>query len=870
MRQYLEIKERHKDAIVFFRMGDFYEMFFEDAKLSSRILNIALTSRDKAKKIPMCGIPFHAATNYISKLVNAGYKVALCEQIKDSTNPTALIQREVAKIITLGNLTEDEFLSSTDNNFIGAVIWDKKKCGFAYMDVSTGEFKLTELDSEEATLNEIKTIRPSELLLSDEDEKKIPSLFNIGINKKNITVLPSFDFDFSRSEDFLKTHFGINSLDGFGCGDSNAGVKAAGAILRYITETNRADLKHITKCIPYHPDDHMVLDSSTQKNLELIQNARTLTKEGTLLDLLDRTKTPMGTRLLTTWVNRPLIISSEINLRLQSVEEFIDKREERLKTSVILSDIYDLERLISRVAIGSAMPRDMISLKNSLKNIPNLIQSASLFSSKLIKDETDVLDPLEDLTSLIESTLKDSAPIHIRDGGFIREGFSPALDELRDIGDGGKEFIARLETKEREETGINSLKVGFNRVFGFYIEVTKAHCSKVPMHYIGKQTLVNSERFITPELKEWETKILGAEEKSKALEAEIFSRLREDALLYIERVQMTARSIALLDVLISLATVSEGRGYVKPIVNDGESINIIEGRHPVIESTIEDEFVPNDITLDKKDHLIIILTGPNMAGKSTFIRQAALIVLMAQIGSFVPAKNATIGVVDRIFSRVGASDDISKGQSTFMVEMNETANILNNATERSLLILDEIGRGTSTFDGLSIAWAVTEFIHDSARLRSRTLFATHYHELTDITLTKTGVKNYNMMVKEWDGKVHFLRKVAPGGASRSYGIQVAKLAGIPDPVINRADEILKNLEDGEFSATGEPVLAKHKSGVGDKTPQLNLPHLLGGGSENLEKLEPLRKELKNINPDEMTPIEALMVLNKIKKLSEEL
>jgi DNA mismatch repair protein MutS len=873
MRQYVEIKNQHRDAILFFRMGDFYEMFFDDAKLASRILGIALTSRDKERDIPMCGIPYHSAKNYIARLVREGYKVAICEQLEDPDQAKGIVERAVTRVITPGIALDEDLLDSKTNNFIAAASWKTNGAGFAYMDVTTGDFEITDLPDRSSLYEEIKRVNPSELLLpgpagqrtSVRDLSDREPLEELPV--KNITYLGKYDFQFQVAVERLTKHFNISSLDGFGLSDLTEGVRAAGALLYYVKHTQRADLNHIKRCTPYYPQSFLVMDHSTRINLELMQNIRTAERSCTLLELLDRTSTAMGGRRLRAWLTYPLVDTSEIKRRLDAVEELIDKKEDRMDIEEVLSGVYDLERLIGRVSLKVAGPRDLVSLKVSLKKIPGLKEILKNFKSPIMEETMLSLDAAKEAVSLIDASIMDSPPATTREGGIIEDGYSKELDELRAIGSGGKDWIARLERAERARTGINTLKVGYNKVFGYYIEVTKANLSQVPADYIRKQTLVNAERFITPALKEWEAKILTAEERAQELELKLFKEVTDEVARYTERVQKTASLVGVLDVLATFAKVSEDKNYVKPDINDGDAIIIEQGRHPVVEGMSPEPFIQNDHRLDCKENQIIVLTGPNMAGKSTYIRQVALIVVMAQIGCFVPAARASIGVVDRIFTRVGASDDLSRGQSTFMVEMNEAANILNNATSRSLVILDEIGRGTSTFDGLSIAWAVAEYLHDTPGVRAKTLFATHYHELTELSLTKARVKNYNMTVKEWNDRVIFLRKVLPGGSNRSYGIQVARLAGIPEEVIERATEILKNLERGELNEEGMPRLATRirqvpRGEIG--RAQKNLPGLLGGDRDSIHD------ELRNIDPDRITPVEALNILNRIKGMLEDL
>ncbi len=851
MRQYLDLKAQNSDAVLFFRMGDFYEMFFEDAKTASRVLGIALTSRDKNREIPMCGVPYHAAATYIARLVKEGLKVAVCEQIEDPNDSKGIVGRAVTRVITPGVTIDDELLDPRTNNFIASVSFGPRVSGLAYMDVSTGEFRAAEFSGAEEIRDEIRRIHPLELIVSDGAEDRLGSE---DLRVKKLTPVPKYGYKPDTAAETLTRHFGTTSLEGFGLGELKEAVKAAGALLGYIKSTQKSELSHIKKCVPYSTGEYLIIDHSTRRNLEITENIRTGGKEGTLLDTLDRTKTAMGARLLKSWLLHPLKDKARIGARQNAVGELIEMRDLRGELQELLNEVYDLERLMVRVSLKAATPKDLVSLRSSLEKIPSIKRTVGQFSSPLIAAMSADIDPVEEAEALIGSSVVDSPPYSVKDGGVVREGYDPALDELRSIGAGGKDWIARLERDERARTGINSLKVGYNRVFGYYIEVTKTNLSSVPDDYIRKQTIANAERYITPALKEWEERILTAEEKARELEASIFANIVESLSKYSERVQKTAGVLAALDALGSLAEAAERMNYAMPTVNDGDSIEIEGGRHPVIEAGVKD-FVPNDLLLDGSSNGIIILTGPNMAGKSTYLRQNALIVLMAQIGSFVPASKAVIGAVDRIFTRVGASDDLARGHSTFMVEMNEAANILNNATGKSLIILDEIGRGTSTFDGLSIAWAVVEYIHDNPELKAKTLFATHYHELTDLSLTKERVKNYNMAVKEWNERIIFLRKVVPGGSSRSYGIQVARLAGLPAPVISRALEILRNLETGELNDSGLPRLA-FKREAGPDAGQMTL----------FGERDPVRERLREMEPDSMTPLEALTELHKLKEM----
>jgi len=862
MRQYLEIKEELGDAIVFFRMGDFYEMFFEDAVTASRVLGITLTARDRAKEIPMCGFPHHASTGYIKKLILEGFKVAVCEQIDPVEGSKGLVRREVARVITPGTVLDDELLEPRSNNFIAAILFADNLYGLSYMDISTGEFMVTEYKVERELIDELMTLRPLEVLVGEDSKGLISSA---GLNIKKISTRPERDFSISLNIERLTRHFKTNGLEGFGCEGLRAGAGAAGALLHYIKETQRSELPHIQKLTPYITKDYMAVDNSTARNLELTVNSRSGTRSGTLLEILDDTATAMGARLLQSWMARPLKEVGEIQRRHDAVDELLLDISLRERVGGLLKGISDLQRLSTRVSMGSASPRDLVALKGSLKSVGELKKNLAHLHTPFLCEIHRDLDAVEEVSDLIEETIVEKPPITLKDGGIIKNGFNAELDELRQIGAGGKDWIAALEREERKKTGINTLKVGYNRVFGYYIEVTRANLANVPESYTRKQTLVNAERFITADLKVWEERILRAEEEALALEALIYGGLISKIAPMEARITTTAELVAALDVILSFTLVSIKNNYIKPSVNDSLALRITDGRHPVVERAVKknEGFVSNDVTLNSAEQAIIILTGPNMAGKSTYLRQNALIVYMAQLGCFVPAGEVSMGVVDRIFSRVGASDDLRSGQSTFMVEMNETANILNNATERSLIILDEIGRGTSTFDGLSIAWAVVEYLHNHLKSPPRTLFATHYHELTELSLTLERLKNYNMAVKEWEGEIIFLRKVQRGQASSSYGIHVARLAGLPREVIKRAGEILKNLSSDELTEKGLPRLAKSReAGVkGDNTVEEGLYQKNLLGSEDR-----LRSELRSIDLNETTPILALNILHRLKNM----
>ncbi|KAF0118379.1 MAG: DNA mismatch repair protein MutS [bacterium] len=770
IKQYLEIKEAHKDAILFYRMGDFYEMFFEDAEIASRILDITLTSRDKNKEnsVPLCGIPYHSVSPYISKLINQGYKVAICEQVEDPKKAVGIVNREVTRIITPGLVVDTDTLESTENNFLLGISFNNESWGIAFLDLSTGEFRATEITDYRVLLEEILRIGPREILvprfLNENDSFQT---FLKSMNKYVLTYMDDDIFDYEKSLKLLSKQISRESFKNLDSDSMKEAVNAAAGIVHYIKATQKAELGHINHLSFYHVNEYMIVDEPTKRNLELFCTIRDRSKKGSLIGILDKTMTAMGGRKIRNWLNYPLLTIGKIRERLDVVSELKDETISRTDIRGLLKEIRDLERINSKVSLVTVNGRDLIQLKTSISYLPKIKEQLGKLTSNLAQEIFSQLDELTDIYNLIEESITEDPPFTIREGGVIKEGYDSNLDELRKIGKGGKGWIVSLEAKERKKTGINSLKV--------------------PQDYIRKQTLVNAERYITQELKEYESTVLEAEQKQVELEFQLFNQIREHVGMETKRIQHTASLVAELDVLLAFAEVADRYNYVKPIINEEDLISIIDGRHPVIEQMNlgGDRFVPNDISLDSKENQLIIITGPNMAGKSTIMRQVALIVLMAHIGSFVPAKEATVGLVDRIFTRVGALDNLAKGESTFMVEMNETASILRNASNKSLIILDEIGRGTSTFDGLSIAWAVAEYIHDQPTLRTKTLFATHYHELTELALTKERVKNYNIAVKEWNDRIIFLRKLVEGGTSRSYGIQVARLAGLPGEVIDR-------------------------------------------------------------------------------------
>jgi len=813
MRQYQDIRrELPPNTLLLFRLGDFYEMFFDDAREASALLNVALTKRGDT---PMCGVPYHSARAYVAKLVEAGKRVAICDQVGEVT-PGKLVRREIARILSAGTL-DDFGLEENRHNYLAAVCPDKKSSGLAWLDLSTGEFRLAEIESPAQLADQLARLQPSELLIPDHldttPELPLPP-----------TPHDAFAFDLTQATDLLRDHFRVQSLDGFGCTDLPHGTRAAGALLHYITRSLRRDAQHLAPPKPWHATSYLLLDAVTQTNLELVESR---SPEGTSLrGAIDRTLTPMGARLLREWILHPLRDLAAITHRQDLVAAFHDDPTRLAAIRDILRDIRDMERAVSRLSLASGNARDLVALKTSLALLPSLRAAlAENDTSPLLALAAD-LRTFDPLVTLLESAVVDEPPPTLRDGGMIREGYNPDLDELRRAGTEGRRWIAELQDREIARTGIKSLKIRYNSVFGYYLEVTKSNLASVPDDYTRKQTTANSERFITPELKEMEGRILGGEERARALESEIFSQLRTAVLAELASLQHTARAVAQIDTLAGLAETARTFRYIRPKLTATGVINITDGRHPVLDQTMPaGRFVPNDTALDTDAPRLVILTGPNMAGKSTYIRQVALLVLLAQTGSFIPAADAEIGLVDRIFTRVGATDDLARGQSTFMVEMNETAAILNNATDRSLVILDEIGRGTSTFDGLSIAWSVAEHLHDVTACR--TLFATHYHELTDLARTRPGVTNCNIAVREWNDDIIFLRKIIPGPADQSYGIQVARLAGLPEAILKRAREILTNLENSELTAEGKPALA-------EKRPR---PHKLRAFTDQLDLFE---------------------------------
>ncbi|MBW2630492.1 MAG: DNA mismatch repair protein MutS [Deltaproteobacteria bacterium] len=850
MRQYLEIKEAHRDCIIFFRMGDFYEMFFEDAEVASKVLEITLTSRNKGREdaIPLCGVPWHAASSYIAKLIENGYKVAVCEQMEDPKDVQGIVKREVVRIVTPGLVVDSDNLSAKENNFLAGISVLDGVFGLAFVDISTGEFRVTESDDKEAFLDEIAGLDFREMVICEElKESELMEAFAGRTIGCSVSYLPSDYFLLDDASGLVDEFFnGGREVDFDG---HPAMTGAAGAVLRYVKETQKDRLNHINDVLWYDIRNYLVLDDTAKKNLELFATIQGGRKRGSLFHVLDETTTAMGGRKLRWWLNYPLVDPDKIKTRLAAVSEIKDDHllRENLRSS--LAGIYDLERLGSRVSMGVANGRDLLALGRSLRLIPVIKDTISMLESSLISAIRNELDDMPDVADLIGNAIAEDPPATIRDGYVIKKGYDDELDKLILLGTDGKKWIAAMEDRERKRTGIGSLKVGFNNVFGYYIEVTRTNSNMVPGDYVRKQTLVNAERYINQELKEYEVLVLGAEERRKKREYELFVEIRERIACEITRIQQTASRLADLDAIASLAEVAEMYNYCCPRVNNGDLIDIKGGRHPVVERMNPDGgFVPNDTLLDRNGNRFLIITGPNMAGKSTYIRQTAVIVLMAQMGSFVPADEAETGIVDRIFTRVGAGDSLSGGQSTFMVEMTEVASILKNASSRSLILLDEVGRGTSTFDGLSIAWAVAEYIHDSDKLGARTLFATHYHELTDLARTMDGVRNLSIAVKEWGDRVIFLRTIVEGGTNRSYGIEVARLAGVSEDVISRAREVLRNLEKGELDEVGLPRIARGKPPRKGNIGQMDL---FAG------KRSRLINELKELDVLNMTPMEAL-------------
>ena len=893
MQKYMETKEEYKDCILFYRLGDFYEMFFKDAEICSKELELTLTGKSCGleERAPMCGVPFHAVDTYLNKLVNKGYMVAICEQVEDPKLAKGLVKREVIRIATPGTNLNTQALDESRNNYLMCIVYTTNSYGVSYVDVTTGDYYVTEFDSENKLLDEISKTSPSEIICND-------SFLVSGIDLEDLRerlhiVVSSIDawhFDEDRCIQTLKDHFRVSSLAGLGLDDYSIGVTAAGAVMQYLVETQKIALDHITSIKTYTPNNYMLLDRSTRRNLELCETMREKVKRGSLFWVLDKTKTAMGARMLRNSIEQPLVSLDDINARLDIIEELNNNAITREEIREYLSPIYDLERLISKISYRSANPRDLIAFRQSLEMLPPIKTLLASFESSTLPELGEKLDDLNDVYTLINDSIEDEPPLTVREGGIIKDGYNEEVDKLRKAKTEGKKWLADLLEEEKERTDIKNLRIKYNKVFGYYLEVTNSYKELVPDDWTRKQTLANAERYTTPKLKELEDTILGAEDKLFTLEYNIFCDIRDSIYKEIGRVQTSAKIIAMIDMYTSLALVAERNNYVRPVMNKKGIIDIKNGRHPVVENMIQnDMFVANDTYLDNNKHRISIITGPNMAGKSTYMRQTALIVLMAQIGSFVPAESATIGVVDRIFTRVGASDDLASGQSTFMVEMTEVANLLRNATKHSLIILDEIGRGTSTFDGLSIAWAVVEHIANTKLLGAKTLFATHYHELTELEGKLDSVDNYCIAVKEQGEDIVFLRKIIKGGADKSYGIQVAKLAGVPDSVIKRANEIVEQLSDNDIAGKAKDIEVEYdipdyeygieqqtttkrrrrkKSSSEIESEQLGQLSLFDTTNTNV-KTDDIIVELHDLDLSTTTPIDAMNILYKLQtKLKE--
>jgi len=858
MRQYLEVKQTYPDEILFYRMGDFYEMFFEDAELASRLLDITLTSRNKKAEspIPMCGVPYRAVQTYIARLINLGYKVAICDQVEDPSVAQGLVKREVVRVITPGMVLENELLDEKSNNYVLAAIIEKNLIGVSYLDVSTGTFRVTESNNLDEIIQETYRITPKEVLLPSVSGDTAFEAYIDAVQNLNPSRLSPKAFDYPQAKERLLRTLGTISLEGFGCDQLRPGLRAAGALIFYVQETQKQAIAHIRSIEPYRLDNYLFLDDQSYQNLEIEKNLRTGTRKGALISVLDQTVTAMGSRMLKQWIRYPLTDASRIESRFNAIDEARKLYQATQAIRDCLQEIHDIERLRSKISMGHANARDLLSLKQSLQQLPSLETQLETYRSPLYEANYDGAALIR-LAKQIDAAIRDDAAPTLHEGGIIREGFDPDLDELIQMTRDGKSWLIRLEAQERERTGITSLKVRYNKVFGYYLEIPKSRLDAVPSEYIRKQTLVNAERFITPELKEFEEKVTNAEGKRAELEFSIFNDLKTQVVQSNADLQRLGDFLARLDCLLALTIISQNNNYTRPAINSEGRLQIEDGRHPVIEKMIPGErFVPNTIDMDNQNNQVIIITGPNMAGKSTVLRQVALTVLMAQMGSFVPAAKAAIGITDRIFTRVGALDNLSQGQSTFLVEMQETANILNNATADSLVIMDEIGRGTSTYDGLSIAWAVAEFLHDSNDVGVKTLFATHYHELTELSKEKQRVQNFNITVKEWNDEIIFLRKLVPGGTNRSYGIQVARLAGIPDTVITRARRILADIENGNHALPSEADTRKFKAHQKGMPVQLEL----FTGYDQV-----IAHKLAKIDTSQMTPMEALNFLHALQE-----
>jgi DNA mismatch repair protein MutS len=860
MDQYQRLKKAHQDAILFFRLGDFYEMFYEDAKVASPILEIALTSR---QKVPMCGVPYHAVNSYLAKLLKHGFKVAICEQVENPRTAKGVVRRDVIKVLTPGTAVEVDLEGAKESVYIAGLYLDEGDWGLAEIDLASGRMRSTQGNARDVRnlTDELFRSSPKEIVFPEGEEQEIGRLAaRTELAPLLRSPVEAWAFDYPQARGLLLEHFKVSSLAGFGLEDKRLAVSAAGALLYYLKKIRKDSLALVQRISFFQSDERLMLDATTIKNLELTRNLRDGRVKDSVLDILDATVSAVGGRLLKSWLLEPLVDAPAINERLDAVEEWLRKTVERADLRGHLKGISDLERLTGKISLSAAHARDLVALKRSLEPLPNIEVLLVPLAAPLNVAIRTTWDNAVDIRALIEKAVLDEPAFLLTEGGVIKDGFDAELDELRAISRSGKSFIAQLERKERERTGISSLKVRYNKVFGYYIEVTKSNLHLVPADYSRKQTLVSSERFLTPELKEYEEKVLTAEEKIAEIEYRLFLDVRARVAWETERLQRIASAVAHLDVLAALAELAAQRGYVRPVVDARDRLSIQEGRHPVIEKTTAEPFIPNDTLLDRDENQILIVTGPNMGGKSTYLRQVALIAIMGQMGSFVPARAAELGVVDRVFTRIGAMDFLNIGQSTFMVEMLETANILNNATPRSLILLDEIGRGTSTFDGLSIAWAVAEYLHDQEEVRAKTLFATHYHELTELALTMKRIKNYHLSVKEWKDEVIFLRKIVPGPSDQSYGIHVAKLAGVPRTVIDRAKEVLFNLEKLELDETGAPRIAYRTRAKRDKA-QL----LLFREEQEQETLRELRDEIRGCDISVLTPLEAMNLLHALKE-----
>ena len=871
MKQYMQTKEEYKDCILFYRLGDFYEMFFDDALTASKELEITLTGKNCGleERAPMCGIPYHAVDSYLNRLVSKGYKVAICEQVEDPKTAKGIVKREVIRVVTPGTNLDTQGLDETKNNYIMCIVYMADRYGLSVADVTTGEYLVTELDSQTKLMDELYKFMPSEIVCNEAFYMSGLDLDDLK-NRLHMAIysLEAWYFDDALCRETLQEHFKVASLEGIGLSDCECGMIASGALLKYLEETQKNSLSHMSRLTRYATGNYMVLDSATRRNLELVETLREKQKRGSLLWVLDKTKTAMGARTLRKYVEQPLIDKESIVKRLDAVAELKDNAICREEIREYLNPVYDLERLVGKITYQSANPRDLIAFQSSLSMLPSVKCILKDMESDLLKEIYEELDPLEELCDLVGRAIQEEPPLAMKEGGIIKDGYNEEVDRLRKAKSEGKNWLADLETKEREKTGIKNLRIRYNKVFGYYLEVTNSFKDLVPDYYTRKQTLANAERYIIPELKELEDTILGAEDKLCALEYELYCEVRNTIAAELTRIQRTAKAVAKLDVIASLALVAERNNYVRPKINEKGVIDIRDGRHPVVEKMIpNDMFIANDTYLDDKKQRISIITGPNMAGKSTYMRQAALIVLMAQLGSFVPASSANIGLVDRIFTRVGASDDLASGQSTFMVEMNEVANILRNATSKSLLILDEIGRGTSTFDGLSIAWAVVEYISNSKLLGAKTLFATHYHELTELEGKISNVNNYCIAVKEKGDDIVFLRKIVKGGADKSYGIQVAKLAGVPDPVINRAKEIVEELVTADITGKVKNIAVQGSETKKKTQKKLDEVDLTQFSLFDTVKDDDVLNELKELDISHMTPMDAM---NKLYQLQNKL